>query len=34
MFQITHTALEADDRLKSVVNESVGTVLSHCAVFI
>jgi len=27
MFQISHTALEADDRLKSVIIESVGTVI-------
>ena len=26
MFQISHMALEADDRLKSIINDSVGTV--------
>jgi len=25
--QISHTALEADVRLKSIINESVGTVI-------
>ena len=27
MLQISHTALEADVRLKSIINESVGTVI-------
>ena len=30
MFQISHTASEADDEVKSVINESLG--ICHCTV--